>query len=52
MDRIVGQIREWSGKDPKNRAIVAKKMDVIIPLKYGTDYAQSQMAVLRNEMGR
>ncbi|MBI1789446.1 MAG: hypothetical protein HYR60_18070 [Acidobacteria bacterium] len=50
VDQVVGQIREWTSADAKRRTVVAKKMEVILPLKYGTEYAQSRMAVLKAEM--
>jgi len=52
VDEAVKGIREWVGTDSKRRAIVAKKMETIIPLKYGTEYAQSRMVVVKVEMER
>jgi hypothetical protein len=52
VDQVVGEIRTWAGSDAKRRAAIAQKMTVIIPLKYGTEYAQTQMAVLQTEMSK
>ena len=52
VDQVVGELRTWAGSDAKRRAAIAQKMTVIIPLKYGTEYAQTQMAVLQSEMSK
>jgi hypothetical protein len=52
VDQVVGELRTWAGSDTKRRSAIAQKMTVIIPLKYGTEYAQTQMAVLQTEMGK
>ena len=52
VDQAVSGIREWAGSHASRRAMVAKKMETLIPLKYGTDYAQSRMAALKAEMSQ
>ena len=52
VDQVVGELRTWAGSDAKRRAAIAQKMTVIIPLKYGTEYAQTQMVALQTEMGK
>jgi hypothetical protein len=52
VDQVVGELRSWAGSDAKRRSAIAQKMTVIIPLKYGTEYARTQMAVLQSEMSK
>jgi hypothetical protein len=48
----VERLKQWAGTDMKRRGLVAKKMEIIIPLRYGTEYAQSQMPLLKVAMER
>ena len=50
VDQASRRLRAWAGTDPTRRALLAQKLITIIPLQYGTEYARSQMAVLREEM--
>ncbi len=50
VDQVVKELREWAGDDATKKSQLAAKLGVIIPLKYGTDYAQSQMPVLKTAL--
>ena len=50
VDQAARRLRAWAGTDPTRRSLLAQKMTTILPLQYGTEYARSQMAVLRDEM--
>ena len=52
VDEAVRQLRAWAGSDPKRRAQLGQKMGVIIPLRYGTEFARSRMAELQAEMAK
>jgi len=50
VDQTVQALREWAGTDAVRRGQLAAKLGVIIPLKYGTEYARSRMPVLKAEL--
>jgi hypothetical protein len=50
VDETVKSLRQWAGTDPKRRSQLSNKLGVIIPLQYGTGYAQSQMPLLKAEL--
>jgi len=50
VDAVVKDLRAWAGDILERKMQLAAKLGVIIPLKYGTDYAQSQMPVLKAEI--
>jgi len=50
VDRVIGELRRWAATDPSRRAVLALRLGMIRPLRYGTDYAQAQMAALEQEL--
>jgi hypothetical protein len=52
VDDVVKQLEAWAGSDAKRREMLARKMGIIIPLKYGTEYARTRMAELQTAMSK
>jgi hypothetical protein len=52
VDDVVKELEGWAGSDAKRRDILARKLGVIIPLKYGTEYARTKMVELQTSMSK
>jgi hypothetical protein len=52
VDLAVEDLRKWANSDPEHRALLVKKLAIIIPLKYGTSYAQLQMQTLKDALDK
>jgi hypothetical protein len=50
VDQRIADLRNWAGAAPRQKALLINKLNIVIPLKYGTDYAQAQMQALRAEL--
>ena len=52
VDAVLAALRSWVGTDRSRGSDLALRLEMILPLKYGTDYAQSKIAALRSELDK
>jgi hypothetical protein len=52
VDRVLAALRRWAGTDPSRCSDLALRLGMILPLKYGTEYAQTQIAALQAELDK
>lgn len=52
VDRVLAALRRWVGTDPSRCSEPALRLGMILPLKYGTEYAQTQIAALQAELDK
>ena len=52
VDAVLAALRAWAGTDPAKGSDLALRLEMILPLKYGTDYAQTKIAALRADLDK
>jgi hypothetical protein len=50
VDGVLAALRAWAGTDLSRCSDLALRLEMILPLKYGTEYAQAKIATLRGEL--
>jgi len=49
VDNVIASLRAWAADD-RRRSLLLNKLNLIIPLRYGTEYAQTRMQTLKAEV--